>query len=103
MEGLYRETCVGHRKHRHRRLGPGACHGNRGLESLSIPRIRTHFVSNINATHITETLKGLSPETTLFMIASKTFTTQETMTNSHTARKWFLDSAHDEAYKKITL
>jgi len=68
------------------------------LKPYAVPHIRTHFVSNIDATHITETLKSLSPETTLFMIASKTFTTQETMTNAHTARKWFLDSAHDEAY-----
>jgi len=61
------------------------------------PHIRTHFVSNIDGTHIVETLKGLSPETTLFMIASKTFTTQETMTNAHTARRWFLEAAKDEA------
>ena len=61
------------------------------------PHIRTHFVSNIDGTHIIETLKGLSPETTLFMIASKTFTTQETMTNAHTARRWFLEAAKDEA------
>ena len=50
-----------------------------------------HFVSNIDATHITETLKRLDPETSLFMIASKSFTTQETMTNAFSARKWFLD------------
>ena len=62
------------------------------------PHIRTHFVSNIDGTHIAETLKGLSPETTLFMIASKTFTTQETMTNAHTARRWFLETAMDEAH-----
>ena len=61
------------------------------------PQIRPHFVSNIDGTHITETLKGLSPATTLFMIASKTFTTQETMTNAHTARRWFLEAAKDEA------
>jgi glucose-6-phosphate isomerase len=64
------------------------------------PRLRPHFVSNIDGTHITETLKGLSPETTLFMIASKTFTTQETMTNAHTARKWFLGQAEDESFIK---
>ncbi|MCX5817432.1 MAG: glucose-6-phosphate isomerase [Proteobacteria bacterium] len=62
--------------------------------------IQAHFVSNIDGTHIAETLKKVSPETTLFMIASKTFTTQETMTNAHTARKWFLDSAKkDECIK----
>jgi glucose-6-phosphate isomerase len=64
------------------------------------PHIRVHFVSNIDGTHITETLKTLSPETTLFMVASKTFTTQETMTNAHSARKWFLDAARDESFIK---
>ena len=64
------------------------------------PHIRPHFVSNIDGTHIAQTLKGLSPETTLFMIASKTFTTQETMTNAHTARDWFLEAAKDEAFIK---
>ncbi|MBI5099874.1 MAG: glucose-6-phosphate isomerase [Nitrospirae bacterium] len=67
------------------------------LKPYCKPHLRTHFVSNIDGTHITETLKKLSPETTLFMIASKTFTTQETMTNAHTARKWFLNSAKNEA------
>jgi len=62
------------------------------------PQIRPHFVSNIDGTHITETLKGLAPETTLFIIASKTFTTQETMTNAHTARNWFLEKAADPAF-----
>lgn len=56
-----------------------------------------HFVSNVDGTHIVETLKGLDPETTLFFIASKTFTTQETMTNSHSARRWFLEKAKDDA------
>jgi len=55
--------------------------------------IKPHFVSNVDGTHIAETLKKLDPETTLFMIASKTFTTQETMTNAHTARDWFLKHA----------
>jgi glucose-6-phosphate isomerase len=62
------------------------------------PHIRPYFVSNVDGTHIAETLKGLSPETTLFLVASKTFTTQETMTNAHTARAWFLDAAKDEAF-----
>ncbi|MDF2431286.1 MAG: glucose-6-phosphate isomerase [Mucilaginibacter sp.] len=52
--------------------------------------LNMHFVSNVDATHIVETLKGLSPETTLFLVASKTFTTQETMGNAHSARDWFL-------------
>lgn len=51
--------------------------------------IQTYFVSNVDGTHITETLKKVDPERTLFLIASKTFTTQETMTNAHTAREWF--------------
>ena len=57
-----------------------------------------HFVSNVDGTHIAETLKKLNPETTLFMVASKTFTTQETMTNAHTARNWFLSNAVDDAH-----
>ena len=54
--------------------------------------ISTYFVSNVDGTHIAETLKQVDPETTLFIIASKTFTTQETMTNAHSARKWFLEN-----------
>ncbi len=61
------------------------------------PGITPHFVSNIDGTHIFENLKNLSPETTLFLIASKTFTTQETMTNAHTARKWFLERGGEES------
>jgi glucose-6-phosphate isomerase len=54
-----------------------------------------HFVSNVDGTHMLETLRNLNPETTLFMVASKTFTTQETMANAHTARAWFLEQAKD--------
>lgn len=61
-------------------------------------RLHAHFVSNIDGTHIAETLKPLNPETTLFLIASKTFTTLETMTNAHTARDWFLKKAKDEKF-----
>jgi glucose-6-phosphate isomerase len=57
-----------------------------------------HFVSNIDGTHMAETLKKVNPASTLFVIASKTFTTQETMTNAHTARDWFLATAKDEAF-----
>ncbi|MEH0008194.1 MAG: glucose-6-phosphate isomerase [Flavobacteriales bacterium] len=53
-------------------------------------RLRIHFVSNVDGTQIAETLKGLNPETTLFIIASKSFTTEETLTNAHTARNWFV-------------
>lgn len=58
--------------------------------------IKLHFVSNVDGSHIVETLKELDPETTLFMIASKTFTTQETMANAFSARDWFLKSAAAE-------
>ncbi|EKO3558951.1 glucose-6-phosphate isomerase [Vibrio metschnikovii] len=57
-----------------------------------------HFVSNVDGTHIAETLKKVEPETTLFLVASKTFTTQETMTNAHSARDWFLNVAGDQAH-----
>jgi glucose-6-phosphate isomerase len=57
--------------------------------------LKVHFVSNVDQADLVETLKHLSPETTLFLIASKTFTTQETMTNAKSARSWFLDSAQD--------
>ncbi|NBC08079.1 MAG: glucose-6-phosphate isomerase [Bacteroidetes bacterium] len=60
------------------------------------PNMQVHFVSNVDGTHIAETLKQCDPETTLFMVASKSFTTQETMTNAHTARRWFLQAAKDE-------
>ncbi len=62
--------------------------------------MNVHYVSNVDGTHIAETLKTVSPETTLFMIASKTFTTQETMTNAHSARSWFLETAKDEEHIK---
>jgi len=55
--------------------------------------LKLHFVSNVDGTHIAETLKSVDPETTLFIVASKTFTTQETMTNANTAKDWFLASA----------
>jgi glucose-6-phosphate isomerase len=60
--------------------------------------IQTYFVSNVDGTHIAETLKKVTPDETLFLIASKTFTTQETMTNAHTARNWFLQYAKDETF-----
>lgn len=60
--------------------------------------IQTFFVSNVDGTHITETLKKVNPERTLFLVASKTFTTQETMTNAHTAREWFLKKAKNEKH-----
>ena len=62
--------------------------------------LNLHFVSNVDGTHIAETLKKVNPETTLFIVASKTFTTQETMTNAISARDWFLKIASDEAFVK---
>lgn len=63
--------------------------------------IQLHFVSNIDGSHIAETFKKIEPENTLFIIASKSFTTQETMTNAHSARQWFLDNGgNEEAIKK---
>ena len=58
--------------------------------------LNVHFVSNVDGTHIAETLKCINPETTLFVIASKTFTTQETLTNAHSAKDWFLQSEANE-------
>jgi glucose-6-phosphate isomerase len=68
------------------------------LKPYWVAGIQTYFVSNVDATHIEETLKKVVPEETLFLVASKTFTTQETMTNAHTARAWFLEAAASEAH-----
>jgi glucose-6-phosphate isomerase len=67
------------------------------LKPYGKPGLNPHFVSNIDGTHLVETLKTLDLETTLFIIASKTFTTQETLTNAHSARDWFLTTAGDES------
>ncbi len=68
------------------------------LKPYWVDDIETYFVSNVDGTHIAETLKKINPERTLFLIASKTFTTQETMTNAHTARAWFLKKAKNEKH-----
>ncbi|KAF5092768.1 hypothetical protein D0Z03_002699 [Geotrichum reessii] len=68
------------------------------LKSYSKRDLYVHFISNIDGTHTAETLRNLNPETTLFLIASKTFTTAETTTNANSAKKWFLETAKDEAY-----
>ena len=68
------------------------------LRPYWIDGIETYFVSNIDGTHISETLKKVKPERTLFLVASKTFTTQETMTNALTARNWFLKKAKNEKH-----
>ena len=66
------------------------------LKSYASPDLRVHFVSNIDGTHIAEALKICSPETTLFLVASKTFTTQETITNAITAKEWLLKAANGD-------
>lgn len=67
------------------------------LKPYSRPDLHVHFVSNVDSTDLVEVLKTVDPETVLFLVASKTFTTQETMTNAHSARAWFLSTAKDEA------
>jgi glucose-6-phosphate isomerase len=67
------------------------------LRPYWVSGMQAHFISNVDGTQIVETLKEVTPDETLFLIASKTFTTQETMTNAHTARDWFLKSAKDES------
>ncbi|MFZ2540919.1 MAG: glucose-6-phosphate isomerase [Gallionella sp.] len=66
------------------------------LKPYSRPNLRAHFVSNIDSTHLTETLKKLDAETTLFIISSKTFTTLETITNARSARAWLVEKLGDE-------
>ena len=77
-------------------LGP--CMVAEALRPFAHGHLQVHFVSNIDGTHISETLKKLNPETTLFIIASKTFTTQETLTNAMSARDWFLTHAADKSH-----
>lgn len=77
-------------------LGPVMVCG--ALKPYAQAGLKVHFVSNIDGTHLAQTLEQCDPETTLFIVASKTFTTQETMTNAHSARQWFLQAAEDEAH-----
>ncbi len=70
------------------------------LKAYRKENIRLHFVSNVDGTHMAETLKLVRPETTLFIVASKTFTTQETMTNAESAKAWFLSTAKDNSFVK---
>ncbi|MBU0552846.1 glucose-6-phosphate isomerase [Myxococcota bacterium] len=67
------------------------------LAPYARPELRSHFVSNVDGAHIYSTLKGLDPARTLFIIASKTFTTQETLTNAHTARRWLVEALGEAA------
>lgn len=68
------------------------------LKAYSQPGLNVHFVSNIDGTHLAETLKGLNQELTLFLVASKTFTTAETTTNANSAKTWFLSKANDKSH-----
>ncbi len=70
------------------------------LKHYAKPGLHVHFVSNVDGTHIAETLKNLRPETTLFIVASKTFTTQETLTNANTAKEWLVHSMGDASAVK---
>jgi len=68
------------------------------LKPYGHPNLNVHFVSNVDGTHLAETVKNLDQETTLFIIASKTFTTQETIVNAQSAKKWFLEKAKDDSH-----
>ena len=70
------------------------------LQTYGHPRLNMHFVSNVDGTQLRDVLEQVRPETTLFIIASKTFTTQETLTNAHTARDWFLRAGREEDIAK---
>ncbi|MEO9475250.1 MAG: glucose-6-phosphate isomerase [Cyclobacteriaceae bacterium] len=70
------------------------------LKPFAVEGIKSHFVSNVDGSHMHMTLKEVDPETTLFIIASKTFTTQETMTNAESAKRWFLSNAKDNSFVK---
>jgi len=70
---------------------------SQALKPYAIEDMNVHYVSNVDGTHISETLKKIHPETSLFIIASKTFTTQETLTNANTAKQWFLDNTDGDS------
>jgi glucose-6-phosphate isomerase len=76
-------------------LGPAMV--TRALSPYGRPEQRCHFVSNVDGAHLSDTLKGLDPRTTLFLVASKTFTTQETMTNARSARAWLAEALGEAA------
>lgn len=67
------------------------------LKPYGKPDMQLHFVSNVDGTHMAEALKHSDPETTLFLVASKTFTTAETITNANTAKHWFMETAKDDS------
>ena len=77
-------------------LGPQMVY--KALKPYRHPRLKLHFISNVDGAHVKEVLETLNPETTLFIVSSKTFTTQETMTNAHCARDWFLAQSQAEKH-----
>lgn len=77
-------------------LGPHMVY--QALKAYRHDRLKMHFISNVDGAHVKEKLETLNPETTLFIVASKTFTTQETMTNAHYVRAWFLERAQETAH-----
>jgi glucose-6-phosphate isomerase len=79
-------------------LGPKMA--TQALAAHRIPHIRVHYVSNLDGAHLATTLSGLSPRTTLFVIASKTFTTQETMQNAASARRWLVEALGEAAVRR---
>src|SRR5690606_33312342 len=78
-------------------LGPAMA--TLALAPYTRPDLRSHYVSNVDGAHLHDTLEGLDPRRTLFIVASKTFTTDETMTNAHSARKWIAGALGDKAVK----
>lgn len=78
-------------------LGP--CMASEALTKYRLPELKFHFVSNVDGTDISQTLEACNPETTLFIISSKTFTTQETLTNAKCARSWLVKSLGEDAVK----
>lgn len=79
-------------------LGPKMA--TQALAAYRVPHIRVHYVSNLDGAHLATTLTGLSPRTTLFVIASKTFTTQETMQNAASARRWLVEALGEAAVRR---
>jgi glucose-6-phosphate isomerase len=98
VERLHRQTHHRLRQHRHRRQRPRPRHGLRGAQALRQARPQGPLRLQRRRHSNRRNLKDLNPETTLFIVASKTFTTQETLTNAHSARDWFLKAAHDEKH-----
>ena len=100
LDGLHRQAHPQRRQHRHRRLGPRPGDGLRGAAHYSERDMTFRFVSNVDGTDFAEAVRDLDPAETLFIVASKTFTTLETMTNARTARAWSWRARGDEARRQ---